>query len=175
MTKQEINELLNIPTTTQNDWAKPGGPREKLYDLLVALDKEDVKKLLSAKKRKIHRLSHILNRNIDSAFHYSAKEIRDAFSLDDYSRATSRQKTVIDKFFKECEPDDLESLCAIYKVSKRKIKQIYKSSKERHIQGVARVWNGRFRLTQEHAPAHKARKPSPALQAILSKKASDAV
>ncbi len=147
MTKKEISKLLDIPLTTLNDWQREESSRHKLYEFLRAIPKKEYKDI--NEQRKNHRIFYVLNRNIDKAKRYSLKDIKQAFSKKDYHAATSREQVIYNKFFKECDPDDLKSLIDLFDLSIRNIKQIYLSSPLRKLEGVREIWDRRFRVEKE--------------------------
>ena len=51
MTQVEISKYLEIPLTTLNDWKKEDSNRNKLYQLLIHLDK---KELQNISEKKLH-------------------------------------------------------------------------------------------------------------------------
>ena len=130
MTQIEISKYLDIPFTTLNDWKKENSNRNKLYQLLINLDKNLVENILN--KQNNHRFFHILNRNIDSE-KITYEDIKNAFS-------------------------------------KRDIKAIYISSPFRNINGVAKKWDKRFRLSHIDSNLERESKIPTALQNILNKK-----
>jgi len=144
MTKSEINNILEIPISTLNDWDKSNHSKNKLYKFLVNSTKEDAIKQTS--RNQYHRIYHILNRNIDSKYNYGFDDIVSAFTKTNYTQATQRDKKVYSSFFKECDIDDLASLEVVFNVSKRTIKQLYITLPQRNINGVAKVWDRKFRL-----------------------------
>ena len=147
MTKSEISNILDIPLTTLYDWEKEDHPRNKLYRYLSNTSKSVATKILN--KRSTHRILHILNRNIADNYKYTIEEVKKAFSKDEYSLATQREKIIYSKFFKECDEEDLNDLVENLNVSKRDIKRIYKDMPERALPGVAKVWDRRFRLSSK--------------------------
>jgi hypothetical protein len=144
MTKTEINNIFDIPIPTLNDWQKPSSKRHKLYLFLIKSDKKYINKVNNI--HKIHRLFHILNRNINIQYQYTYNEIQQAFMKQDYKLATQREQIIYAKTFKECDSNDLESLISYFEISKINIKKIYLSSPYRSLKGVAKIWNKRFRL-----------------------------
>ena len=46
MTQIQISKYLDIPLTTLNDWKKENSNRNKLYQLLINLDKNEVESKL---------------------------------------------------------------------------------------------------------------------------------
>ena len=142
MTKSEASRILDIPLSTLNDWEKLDSNRHILYNFIVASDKNEV--INKVKNKKSHRLFHILNRNINSNFKYTYDDIQIAFSKTNYNKATNHERIIYSKFFKECNPDDLETLISVFGVSKRIIKQLYLTLPERKLIGVAKVWDKRF-------------------------------
>ena len=174
MTKKEISKLLDIPLTTLNDWQSEDSSRHKLYEFLRAIPKKEYKDI--NERRKNHRIFYVLNRNIDKAGRYTLKDIKQAFSKKDYYAATSREQVIYNKFFKECDPDDLKSLIDLFDLSIRDIKQIYLSSPLRKLKGVRDVWDRRFRVKKEGDDISKENSKSkneipPALAEILNKRA----
>lgn len=167
MTQIEISKYLDIPFTTLNDWKQENSNRNKLYKLLSNLEKELVEKILNKKEN--HRFFHILNRNIaDKKFNYD--DIKDAFSKKDYHEGTIREQIVYSKFFKELEVDELEEFISVFSLSKRNIKDVYKTSPFRIIEGIAKKWDKRFRL-KHLIQNNDVKKSIPsALQTILNKK-----
>ncbi len=148
MTKNEINELFDIPLTTLYDWEKEEHGKNKLYKLLSHIDKKVANKTIN-KKEETHRIFHILNKNITKEHRYSSEEIKRAFSKKDYSLATPREKIIYSRFFKECDKEDLIDLEKTFHVSKRNIKLIYKDIPERAFTGVSKVWDKRFRISSK--------------------------
>ena len=144
MTKKEISKLFDIPLSTVNDWQKEDSSRHKLYEFLRAVPKKEYQSIKSQQKN--HRLLHILNRNIDKKNAYSIKDIKRAFSQDDFNDASDSQQLIYSKFFKECDPDDLKSLVELFDLSIRDIKKIYITSPLRKLKGVREVWDKRFRI-----------------------------
>lgn len=144
MTKKEISEIFDLPISTLNDWDKENSRKYKLFQFLYNLETEDIQKKL--KKRKTHRIFHILNRNIDNNEKFTYDEVRNAFIQTNYDEATQREKIIYSKFFKECDVSDLEDFEKVFHVSKRDIKTIYKQIPERMFKGVAEIWDKRFRL-----------------------------
>ena len=144
MTKKEISKLFDIPLSTVNDWQKEDSSRHKLYEFLRAVPKKEYQSIKSQQKN--HRLLHILNRNIDKKNAYSVKDIKRAFSQDDFNDASDSQQLIYSKFFKECDPDDLKSLVELFDLSIRDIKKIYITSPLRKLKGVREVWDKRFRI-----------------------------
>lgn len=145
MTKNEISDILDIPLTTLYDWEKENHPRNKLYRYLSNTSKNVATQTLN--KRSTHRILHILNRNITDDYKYTIEEVKQAFSKSEYHLATSREKIVYSKFFKECDEEDLNDLVENLNVSKRDIKRIYRDIPERAFLGVSKVWDKRFRLS----------------------------
>ena len=168
MTKTEASRILDIPLSTLNDWEKLDSNRHTLYKFIIASDRNEVVSKLNNKKS--HRLFHILNRNINSNFNYSFNDIQKAFSKDNYNKSTSHERIIYTKFFKECDPDDLESLISVFGVSKRTIKQLYTTLPDRKISGVAKVWDKRFRLKYLVTEQKRTNKVPSALQHILNKR-----
>lgn len=168
MTQIEISKYLDIPLTTLNDWKKEGSNRNKLYQLLINLDKKEVESKLN--KKVYHRFFHILNRNINDETKFTFEDIKNAFSKNDYHDATIKEQIIYAKFFKELESEELDDFVKAFNVSKRDIKLIYISSPFRNLTGVAKVWDKRFRL--KHIPIIlESRQIVPtALQNILNKK-----
>ena len=148
MTKNEITEVFEIPLTTLYDWEKEGHSKNKLYTLLSHLNKEVAHSTVH-KQEETHRIFHILNKNIAKEYRYTKEEIKQAFSKNDYSLATQREKIIYSRFFKECDAEDLISLEKTFKVSKRDIKLLYKDIPERAFSGVAKVWDKRFRISSK--------------------------
>lgn len=148
MTKNDINEVFDIPLTTLYDWEKEEHGKHKLYKLLSNIDKEAANKTIN-KKKETHRIFHILNKNITQDHRYSSEEIKRAFSKKDYSLATPREKIIYSRFFKECDVEDLIDLEKTFHVSKRNIKLIYKDIPERAFTGVSKVWDKRFRISSK--------------------------
>ncbi|MFA9375061.1 MAG: hypothetical protein ACERKK_12985, partial [Poseidonibacter sp.] len=144
MTQIEISKYLDIPLTTLNDWKKEDSNRNKLYQLLINLDKEEV--LSTFNKKTKHRFFHILNRNVDDSSKSTFDDIKKAFSKKNYHEATIKEQTIYAKFFKELEVDELDDFIKTFNVSKRDIKSIYISSPFRSLSGVAKNWDKRFRL-----------------------------
>lgn len=168
MTQIEISKYLDIPLTTLNDWKKEDSNRNKLYQLLINLDKNEVENKLNKKAN--HRFFHILNRNINNEIKFTFEDIKKAFSKNDYHDATIKEQTIYAKFFKELESKELDDFVKVFNVSKRYIKLIYISSPFRNLTGVAKVWDKRFRL--KHIPIIvKSRQTVPtALQKTLNNK-----
>lgn len=168
MTQIEISKYLDIPLTTLNDWKKEDNNRNKLYQLLINLDKNEVENKFNKKTN--HRFFHILNRNINDETKFTFEDIKKAFSKNDYNDATIKEQSIYAKFFKELEVEELDDFVKTFNVSKRDIKQIYISSPFRNLAGVAKVWDKRFRL--KHLPTNvESRQILPsALQNILNKK-----
>lgn len=174
MTKKEISKLFDIPLTTLNDWQREESSRHKLYEFLRAIPKKEYKDING--QRKNHRIFYVLNRNIDKAKRYTLKDIKQAFLKKDYHAATSREQVIYNKFFKECDPDDLKSLIDLFDLSVRDIKQIYLSSPLRKLKGVQEVWDRRFRIKREGDVISTKKSKSkneipPALAEILNKRA----
>ena len=144
MTKKEISKTFDLPISTLNDWDKEESRKNKLFQFLQNIKLEDTQKNL--KKKKTHRIFHILNRNIENDKKFTYDEVRNAFIQTDYDEATQREKIVYSKFFKECDVSDLEDFEKVFHVSKRDIKTIYKQIPERMFKGVAEIWDKRFRL-----------------------------
>jgi len=171
MRKHEINKILGIAMPTLNEWEKYGNKRNKLYKLLIYLDSNEVKKIIENKS--YHRIFHILNRNIDEQHKYSFQEIRNAFLKDNYDDATQRERLIYSSFFKECDVDDLSDLIRVFNLSIRTIKKLYTNLPERKLNGVAKVWDRRFRLKKVTRTKIKEKDKIPfALQSILNKKAA---
>lgn len=170
MTQVQISKYLDIPFTTLNDWKKEDSNRNKLYQLLLSLDEDEVKNKLSKKTN--HRFFHILNRNIDNYSKFTSTDIKKAFDKKDYHEATLREQSIYAKFFKELEPEELDELTKTFNISKRNIKSIYTSSPFRNLKGVAKTWDKRFRL--KHIESNEEiKKPIPsALKNILNRKNS---
>ncbi len=143
MTHREIKEYLNIPLSTLDSWKNESHPKYKLYLLLSNTDSKYVEKKIST-ENKTHRIFHIVNRN--SIESYNWEDIHNAFKKDNYENASNKETIIYSKFFKECEPADLDSLLKIFNVSKRNIKKIYLTSPLRKLTGVAKVWDVRFRI-----------------------------
>ncbi len=144
MTKKEISDFFDLPISTLNDWDNKNSRKNKLFQFLNSIKIEDIQKKL--KKRKTHRIFHILNRNIDNDKKFTFNEIKNAFMQTNYSEATQREKIVYSKFFKECDASDLEEFENYFNISKREIKIIYKQIPERMFKGVSEIWDKRFRL-----------------------------
>lgn len=143
MTHREIKEHLNIPLSTLDSWKNESHPKNKLYLFLSNTNSKYVEKQISI-ENKTHRIFHIINRN--SIESYSWVDVHNAFKKDTYENASSKETIIYSKIFKECEPDDLDSLLKTFNVSKRNIKKIYLSSPLRKLTGVAKVWDSRFRI-----------------------------
>lgn len=168
MTHAHITHYLEIPLTTLNDWKKPNSNRNKLYELLINLDEQEVEHILSKKTN--HRFFHILNRNINNHSKFTTTDIKKAFSKKDYHDATIKEQTIYAKFFKELEPNELDEFVQTFNISKRDIKSIYISSPFRQLKGVASSWDKRFRL-KAYTISHENEKVTPyALQHILNRK-----
>ena len=144
MTKKEISKTFDLPISTLNDWDKEKSRKNKLFHFLQNIKLEDTQKNL--KKKKTHRIFHILNRNIENDKKFTYNEVRNAFIQTNYNEASQREKIVYSKFFKECDVSDLEDFEKVFHVSKRDIKTIYKQIPERMFKGVAEIWDKRFRL-----------------------------
>ncbi|MGB7402648.1 MAG: hypothetical protein WA916_08705 [Arcobacter sp.] len=168
MTQKEISKYLDIPLTTLNDWKKEDSNRYKLYQLLINLDTGHVENL-SIKKTN-HRIFHILNRNIDNSLKFSYNEIKEAFSKNNYYKATKREQTIYSKFFKELNENELDEFVQTFDVSKRNIKSIYISSPFRSLKGVAKIWDRRFRVKHLSTNTHDTKKIPSALQNIINRK-----
>jgi len=172
MTNKEISKLFEIPLSTINDWQKKGSTRYKLYHFLHAINIKDVKDIST--QQKSHRLIHILNRNIDKKSAYSIKEIENAFSLSEYTKASQREQVIYSKFFKECDAEDLSSLQSLFNLSIRNVKQIYLSSPLRKLRGVRDLWDKRFRIKSDDERAIPLNNTIPnALAHILNKRAAN--
>lgn len=168
MTQAQISKYLDIPFSTLNDWKREDSNRNKLYQLLINLDEKEVKNKLSKKTN--HRFFHILNRNIDNNSKFTEDDIKKAFDKKDYQEATLREQSIYSKFFKELEPNELDEFTKTFNLSKRNIKSIYISSPFRHLKGVAKTWDRRFRLKHIDSNIDN-KKPIPsALQNILKRK-----
>jgi len=63
-----------------------------------------------------------------------------------YKECSTRQRTILSKFFKECDAEDLGNLSTQCGISSAKVKNLYSQCSERSFQGVAKVWNKRFRI-----------------------------
>jgi len=144
MTKKEISKIFDLPISTLNDWDKEESRKNKLFQFLKNIKLEDTQKNL--KKKRTHRIFHILNRNIDKDKKFTYDEVRNAFIQTNYDDASQREKIVYSKFFKECDVSDLEDFEEVFHVSKRDIKTIYKQIPERMLKGVSEIWDKRFRL-----------------------------
>jgi hypothetical protein len=144
MTKTEIHDTFDIPISTLNEWQKVNSRKHTLYSFLIKSDKSYIDQVLNNKEN--HRFFHILNRYIDKKYAYTYDEIHSVFTKDKYSDANEREQLIYAKFFKEFESDDLEDFCKYFDVSKRAVKQIYASSPYRRFNGIAQVWDKRFRL-----------------------------
>ncbi len=149
MTKKEISKLFDIPLSTVNDWQKEDSNRHKLYEFLRATPKKEYQDIKSQQKN--HRLFHILNRNIDKKNAYKVKDIKVAFSKNNFDDSSISEQVIYSKFFKECDPEDLTSLLTLFDLSVRDIKQIYITSPLRKLQGVGEVWDKRFRLKTDNS------------------------
>ena len=171
MTKKEISKIFDLPISTLNDWDKEESRKNKLFQFLQNIKLEDTQKNL--KKKKTHRIFHILNRNIDSDKKFTYNEVRSAFNQTNYDEATQREKIVYSKFFKECDISDLEDFEKVFHVSKRDIKTIYKQIPERMFKGVSEIWDKRFRLQSivTNIPSRTNNIPL-ALQSILEKRSA---
>lgn len=77
MTQIQISKYLDIPLTTLNDWKKENSNRNKLYQLLINLDKNEVESKLNKKAN--HRFFHILNRNINDETEFKFEDIKKHF------------------------------------------------------------------------------------------------
>ncbi len=108
----------------------------------ILVNKQDG--LQNKPEQKSHRIFHVLNRNIKER--YSFEDIQAAFMKADYTQATSNDRFVYDRFFKECDYEDLEKLIVVFDVSKNTIKNIYSSLPIRQLPGVAKVWDKYFDL-----------------------------
>ena len=170
MTKIQINKIFDIPIATLNEWQKVSSKKHKLYSFLIKSNEVLINKVINT--HQTHRLFHILNRNISKKEHYSYDEIQNAFLKDDYNKASNKEQIIYSKFFKECDVDDLESLCECFEVSKQNIKKIYISSPYRRLKGVAKVWDKRFRLkhTNDISKSIYANSTPTALEYILQKR-----
>ena len=144
MTKKEMSKTFYLPMSTLNDWDKKENRKNKLFQFLQNIKLEDAQKNL--KKKRTHRIFHILNRNIENDKKFTYNEVRNAFIQTDYNEASQREKIVYSKFFKECDASDLEDFEKVFHVSKRAIKTIYKQIPERMFKGVSEIWDKRFRL-----------------------------
>ena len=166
MTHREIKEHLNVPLSTLDSWKNESHPKHKLYLLLTNTDAKYVEKKIST-ENKTHRIFHIVNRN--SIESYNWKDVQNAFKKDNYTKASSKETIIYSKFFKECEPDDLDSLVKTFNVSKRNIKKIYLTSPLRKLTGVAKVWDTRFRIptTDRYTPKKREYKSSIDLEYLL--------
>ncbi|NQY23624.1 MAG: hypothetical protein HRT41_06295 [Campylobacteraceae bacterium] len=148
MTQVEISKYLEIPLTTLNDWKKEDSNRNKLYQLLIHLDKKELQNI--SEKKVTHRFFHILNRNIDEHFKFTYSDIKKAFNKSKYDDASIKEQSIYSKFFKELSPDELEEFISTFDISKRDVKNIYITSPFRSLTGVAKSWDKRFRL--KHLP-----------------------
>lgn len=173
MTKKEISKLFNIPLSTVNDWQKEDSNRHKLYEFLRAVPKKEYQSIKSQQKN--HRLLHILNRNIDKQSAYLVKDIKRAFSQDDFNDASDSQQVIYSKFFKECDADDLKSLLTLFDLSIRDIKKIYITSPLRKLKGVREVWDKRFRIKSDDfsASSFNVSDIPAALAHVLQKRTAD--
>ncbi|MDQ7060656.1 MAG: hypothetical protein Q9M43_05790 [Sulfurimonas sp.] len=171
MTKKEISKTFDLPISTLNDWDKEQSRKNKLFQFLKNIKLEDTQKNL--KKKKTHRIFHILNRNIENDKKFTYDEVRNAFIQTNYDDATQREKIVYSKFFKECDVSDLEDFEKVFHVSKRDIKTIYKQIPERMFKGVSEIWDKRFRLQSivTNIPLKTNNIPL-ALQSILEKRSA---
>ena len=167
MTQVEISKTLDIPFATLNDWKQTNSNRNKLYELLINLDKSLVDDIFDKKNN--HRFFHILNRNIDDV-KFTYDDIRKAFLKKDYHEATLKEQTIFSKFFKELDIDELEDFVKVFNLSKRNIKNIYISSPFRSIVGVAKKWDKRFRLKHIQSNQNFKQTLPFVLQNILNKK-----
>lgn len=148
MDKNEINEVLDIPLSTLYDWEKEEHPKNKLFRLLSNTSKHTAKEKIKKKDR--HRIFHILNRNIAENNKYTKDEIKKAFSKEGYRFASSRERIIYSRFFKECDEEDLNDLISVFHVSVRNIKRIYTDMPERKFASVANVWDRRFRISKKN-------------------------
>ena len=167
MTQVEISKYLDIPFATLNDWKQENSNRNKLYELLVNLDINLVQNTLNKKNN--HRFFHILNRNIDDE-KFIYEDIKKAFSKKNYHDGTIKEQTIYSKFYKELETEELDDFIKTFCVSKRDIKAIYISSPFRKIDGIAKKWDKRFRLSHINSNLERGNKIPTALQNILNKK-----
>jgi len=106
------------------------------------IDKQNKSKILPDQTS--HRIFHILNRNIKEKCTF--EDIHIAFSKADYNEATSKDRFVYSRFFKECDYGDLEKLILVFGVSKKTIRKLYTSLPERKLIGVSKVWDKYFKL-----------------------------
>ena len=171
MTKKEISKIFDLPMSTLNDWDTEASRKNKLFQFLQNIKLEDTQKNL--KKKKTHRIFHILNRNIENDKKFTYDEVRNAFIQTNYDDASQREKIVYSKFFKECDVSDLEDFEKVFHVSKRDIKTIYKQIPERMFKGVSEIWDKRFRLQSivKNIPLRTNNIPL-ALQSILEKRSA---
>ena len=93
-----------------------------------------------------HRITHILNRNINQKFKYPKSEIYEAFQQSDYSKASQRQKLIYSKFFKECDEEDLYKLITVYHTTFENLKSIYNTSIYRNHNAISTNWDKVFNL-----------------------------
>ena len=168
MTQIEISKYLEIPLTTLNDWKKEDSNRNKLYQLLIHLDKKELQNI--SNKKITHRFFHILNRNIDEHFKFTYCDIKKAFNKNNYDDASIKEQSIYSKFFKELSPDELEEFIATFDISKRDVKNIYITSPFRSLTGVAKAWDKRFRLKHLSFKGDKENIVPLALQNILKRK-----
>ena len=168
MTQTQISKYLDIPFATLNDWKKENSNRNKLYQLLINLDEEEVQNKLN--KKTTHRFFHILNRNINNYSKFTSLDIKEAFDKKDYHDATLREQSIYSKFFKEIEVNELDEFIKTFNVSKRNIKSIYTSSPFRSLSGLAKTWDSRFRLKHVEVDTKNRKNVPLALQNILNKK-----
>lgn len=168
MTQSQISKYLDIPFTTLNDWKKEDSNRNKLYQLLISLDENEINNKLNKKIN--HRFFHILNRNITNNYKFTTKDIQNAFNKKDYTDATIKEQSIYSKFFKELESSELDEFIKTFNVSKRNIKSIYISSPFRKLKGLAKIWDKRFRVKHIEMDIDNKKTNPSVLQHILNRK-----
>jgi len=90
----------------------------------------------------MHRIYHILNRNISNEAKFDFDEIRKPFFLSNHN---SRDTFIIHRFFKELDTDDIDSFCEEFSVSKELIKKTYLGSAVNLLSGVRKKWEPYFK------------------------------
>jgi len=114
------------------------------------------------------RILDILNRNIVGRYDFN--QIQSAFRKDPSIPNTPEENFIFDRFFKECDLNDLDDLIKVFSLERKNIIEIYKRTSTRDFIGVAKVWDKEFGLKTITPPKPKPLKMSKALKKILIKR-----
>lgn len=97
-----------------------------------------------------NKLLNTFNRNISTSERYTDEDINEAFSKENYSSASDKEKFLFERFFIECaNNDDVTELIQNYNTSATKLKKIYSSYETHKKLEFGRFWEKRFRIKKE--------------------------